>query len=148
MRELFKMTGSLLIIALLIAHFFLIAFFVAPSNKLLGLLLSNDTGFLSAENVPAAVETFLVDHHVTVDGDYHLDDSSRGKIILSVLEMRRNYMMEPIQQIALDANLLNYGEGLIGIRAASEYYYKKDLAELSESQWITLVNLHKIFSKK
>lgn len=148
MREIFRMTGSFLIIALLIAHFFLIALIAAPTDKLLGLIVEGDRGFLEPEEIPGPVEDFLVTNRVAVNGDYELDNSSKGELVSGILQLRKEYFMDPVEQIALDANLLNYGEGLVGIKSASEYYYDKPLSEVSDREWITLVNLHNIFSKK
>ena len=81
MREIFKMTGSLLLVALLIAHFFLIALFVAPTDKLLGLVMESNQGFLGAEDIPKPVEDFLLTNKVAVNGDYELIDSHKGELI-------------------------------------------------------------------
>lgn len=148
MRDILKMVGGLLVIALLIAHFFLLALFVAPVNKLLGLIIKSSEGFVVAEELPEDVEKFLVIYGVPVVGDYKLDTTSKGKLVLGILQFRREHFMETPEQIALDTNLLNYGEGIIGIKAASQYYYKKPLSEVSEKEWINLVNLHNVSSKK
>ncbi|MBN2307255.1 hypothetical protein JXD20_04690 [Candidatus Peregrinibacteria bacterium] len=147
MKSVFQIIGSLLIISLLIAHFFLIALLVAPTNKLLGLLIENDQGFVSVTEISEAVQSFLVDNKVSVNGDYQLNQSNKGRFIFGILQLRRKYFMEPTEQIALDANLLNYGGGLIGVESASEYFYGKSLSEISDREWITLVNLNSIFSK-
>lgn len=148
MREILKMAGGLLIIGLFLAHLFLIGLFIAPADKLLGLLINHDGEFLIAEEVPEAVEVFLVTNKVPVDGDYQLNSSSKAKLMLGILQLRKERFMTYSQGLALDMNLLNYGEGIVGIGAGSEYYYKKPLTEASDKEWITLVNLQKIFSKK
>ncbi|HHA18544.1 MAG TPA: hypothetical protein ENK70_02440 [Methylophaga sp.] len=148
MKEIPKMVGGLLVIALLLAHFFLIALFTAPSDKLIGLLIKGNTGFLMAEEVPDAVEAFLVTNKVSVDGDYELDSSSKAKLIFGILQLRKEHFMTNPERLALDMNLLNYGGGIIGIKSGSEYYYRKPLTVASDKEWITLVNLQKIFSKK
>jgi len=148
MREILKMIGGLLIVALLIAHFFLVALFVAPADKLLGLFMPSNQGFLVTQELPEPVEDFLVNNHVEVAGDYRIDQSHKGRLILGILQLRKQYFMNVKQQLALDANLLNYGEDLVGVKSASEYYYDKPLSETSDWEWITLVNLHSISSKK
>ncbi len=135
-------------IGLLLAHLFLIGLFITPSDKLLGLLINYDGEFLVAKEVPEAVETFLVTNRVPVDGDYQLNSSSKAKLMLGILQLRKERFMTDSERMALDMNLLNYGDGVVGIRAGSEYYYKKPLTEASDKEWITLVNLQKIFAKK
>lgn len=148
MRAILKMTGSLLVIALLIAHFFLIALFVAPSHRLLGLLVQSEHGFLKEEEWPEPVENFLITNNVGIYGDYQLGQGSKEKLILSILQFRREYIMDFRERLTLDANLLDYGEGVIGIQAASQRFYQKPLSEALDKEWITLINLHDIFSKK
>ncbi len=148
MREIPKMIGSLLIIALLLAHVFLIALFITPADKLLGLLIKSDAGFLVAEEVPESVSAFLATNGVTVNGDYQLGSSSRARLITSILQFRKKHFMADSERLALDMNLLNYGENIVGLKAGSNYYYKKPLDKASDKEWITLVNLQKIFSKK
>ncbi len=135
-------------IGLLLAHLFLIGLFITPSDKLLGLLINYDGEFLIANEVPEAVETYLVTNRVPVDGDYQLNSSSKAKLMLGILQLRKERFMTDSERMALDMNLLNYGDGIVGIRAGSEYYYKKPLTEASDKEWITLVNLQKIFAKK
>lgn len=148
MREIPKMIGGLLVIALLLAHSFLIALFIAPADKLLALLIKGDAGFVVAKEVPEAVETFLVTNEVAINGDYLLDSSSKEKVIFGILELRKKRFMSDSERLALSMNLLDYGEGIVGVKSASQYYYKKPIAEASDKEWITLINLQKIFSKK
>ena len=142
------MAGGLLIIALLLAHIFLVALFIIPPEKLLTLIVKDSPGFLTAEEIPVSVETFLITNKITVEGDYQFNSGNKGKLISGVLQFRRVRFMNDSERLALDMNLLNYGEGIIGLRAASEYYYKKPLTQISEKDWVMLVHLQKIFSKK
>ncbi len=147
MRDILKMTGSLLIIALLIAHFFLLGLFLAPTDKLMSLIRDDDQRFFYAEDLPTDVEAFLLTNKVSVDGDYRFDSTTKGRLVLGILQMRREHFMQTGEQIALDANLLNYGDDIFGIQEASEYFYHKPLESVSDKEWITLVNLQKILKK-
>lgn len=148
MREIPKMIVGLLFIALLLAHLFLIALFFAPAPKLLGLIIESDSGFLAASEIPEGVEDFLTTNKVVVDGDFKPDNTIKSKLVLSILQLRKDRFMNNYEQLALDMSLLDYGEDIVGLKSASEYYYKKPLTEASDKEWITLVNLQKIFSKK
>lgn len=136
----------LLVFLLLMGHFALVAFFFAPSSKLLSLITENELNLLQASVIPSEVENFLSEHDIKVDADL-LPDDLLGRLGSGVLELRRNKFMSETEQLALDLSLIDFGEGIIGINAASEYYFKKPLSELSATQWITLVNLHKMFLK-
>jgi hypothetical protein len=148
MREIPKMLGGLLLVALLLAHLFLIALFFAPVPKLLGLVIESNSGFLVASEIPEAVEFFLTTNKVGAGGDFTSDASVKSKLVMGILMLRQERFMDDTERLALNMNLLDFGEGIIGMKAASEHYYKKSLMELSDKEWITLVNLQKIFSKK
>ena len=148
MIRFFKAMGSLFLIALLLAHLLLVSFFLAPMPKLLGLISESDASLITASDIPENVLTFLTDNKIEVISDYHPDSDLKAQLIANILEVRSSRFMTPSQQLALDMNLLDFEEGIIGLGAASEYYYKKPLVELSDKEWITLINLQKISSKK
>ncbi len=134
-------------ISLLVGHLILLSLFVTPAHKLLSLAVDN-TQFLSAAMIPANVEQFLTDNKVEVDGTYEGDERPGSRLVFGVLGLRQEKLMDASEKLALEMNLLDFGEGIIGLEAASEYYFKKPLSEISDKDWITLVNLQKIFSKK
>ena len=148
MRGLAKIVGGLLVLSLLMAHLLMVSLFLAPAPKLLGLLVESDAGFLNDSEIPSAVETFISVNKIEVKGDFSLATGPFHRLILGVLKIRKNKLMDPTQQLALDMNLLNFGKDIIGLKQAAVFYYKKPLAELSDQEWITLINLQKIFSKK
>lgn len=142
------MVGGLLLIALLLAHLFLIALFFAPAHKLLGLVIESDSVFLAASEIPEGVEDFLATNKVGVEGNFKPDRTIKSKLVMGILQLREERFMNNYEKLALNMNLLDYGEDIIGLGEAAEYYYKEPLAKLSDKEWITLVNLQKIFSKK
>lgn len=146
MRALAKLLGAFLVISLLVGHLLLVSLFLAPPEKLLALAEGAD--FLSASMIPPQVEQFLNDNHVGVEGTYEGDERPGSRLVFGVLKLRENKFMDSTQQLALNMNLLDYGEGIVGLESASQYYFKKPLSEISDKEWITLINLQKIFSKK
>jgi hypothetical protein len=148
MRGLAKFFGNLVVLSLLMAHLLLVSLFLAPSSKLLGLIVEGDLGFLVATDIPPTVATFIATNKIEVKGDYGLSSKPFHQLLSGVLKIRRNKFMSSGQQLALDMNLLNFGENVVGLRRAALFYYKKPLAELSDPEWITLINLQKIFAKK
>ena len=71
-----------------------------------------------------------------------------NQLVFGILKIRREKLMSSIEALAMDMNLLDYGESIIGLESASHYYFSKPLSEASDKEWITLINLQKIFSKK
>lgn len=148
MRGLVKMVGMFLVLSLLMTHLLLVSLFLAPAPKLLGLIIRNESGFIGDADIPDTVQAFITKNKIEVKGDYEIAGNSFQKLLLGILRVRRDRIMEPNQQLALDMNLLNFGEDVVGLRQAALFYYKKPLAELSDPEWVTLINLQKIFSKK
>jgi len=148
MRSFVKMTGGFLVLSLLMAHLLMVSLFLAPAPKLLGLVIKSEAGFIGDSEIPDTVQTFVTKNKIQVKGDYGLPGNSFQKLLLGILRVRRDRIMDPTQQLALDMNLLNFGENVVGLSQAALFYYKKPLTELSDPEWVTLINLQKIFSKK
>lgn len=146
MRGIFKAIGSLLFISILMAHFLFSFLFLAPVPKLLNLIVPNQLGFLRSSDVPQAVQSFLKDNHVQVSGDYKVDSDFKAQLISKILEIRKKRFMSYPEQLALSMNLLSFGNHVLGMKAASDYYLKKPLSGLSDKEWIMLINLQKIIS--
>ena len=148
MRGLAKMVGGFLVLSFLMAHLLMISLLIAPAPKLVGLIVKSDLGFLSAADIPSTVVTFITTNKVEVKGDYDLPGGPFDRFLLGLLKIRRNKLMSATERLALDMNLLNFGEEVVGLRRAASFYYKKNLEKLTDQEWITLINLQKIFSKK
>lgn len=148
MKDILKMAGSLFLIALLIAHFFLVALFVAPTERLLAMIIEVPAYLVTADDIPQSVSGFLIEHKIVVDADTPDPVSPKGQIVVSLLKLRESRFMAERERLALKANLLDYGQGVQGLSEAAELYYGKFLSELEDRQWITLFNLHNITQRK
>ena len=137
--------GSFLILFVAV-HLFLIGFFFVPVEKLMASVLADDSVIVSASDIPASVEDFFVINNIPVEADTSFVKGVPAKVLMGLLELRAAKFMDENERLAFNLNLLPYGEEMLGIGAASEYYFKKPLSEISDTQWITLVNLQKIFS--
>lgn len=144
MWEYSKMIGSLLGIALLLAHLFLLALFLAPADKLLSLVIRSNVGFVEVSDLPEKVEEFLLVNHVPVRGEFMPDSKVKTRLVLGILHGREARIMDEREKLVLNMNLLDYGQGLVGIKSAAPYYFEKQLEELSDKHWITLVHLQGI----
>lgn len=103
---------------------------------------------IEAEDIPEQVQRFLDENRVQLQAELKGKEKLLARLAIGVLELRRDKFMTSSERLALDLNLLHFGADIIGIEAASDYYFKKPLSEIKEAQWITLINLQKIFSKK
>lgn len=148
MRGILKMIGSFAILTLLIIHLLVVALLMAPAPKLLGLAVHGDFDYLYASDIPKGVQEFIERNKIEVQGDFQVAENSAGRLIIKLLKIKHDRFMDSNERLALDMNLLNYGKGVIGLNEAAQYYYKEPIKELSDQEWLTLINLQKIFSKK
>ena len=147
MWEYVKMVGGLCIVVLLAAHFVLAALFVTPADRLLGMMLEAEGGWVTSEELPGDVERFLWQNQVPVEGDYVPDDTFKAKLIYGILQLREVYFMDSREALVMNMNLLDYRQGGVGMEGAAFYYFGQPLDQLSDKHWITLVHLHNIFLK-
>lgn len=148
MRSALKMIGSFLVISLLTIHLLVITLLMAPAPKLIDLAIPGGLDYLHPHDIPKGVRNFIESNKIEVKGNYQIADNSVGRLISRLIRIKHNRFMDYDEQLALNMNLLDFGKGVIGMRAAAEYYYGEPLKELSDQEWLTLINLQKIFSKK
>ena len=148
MYEFRKIMGRLIFTTALSAHFILLALFFAPTPFLVSHLYQDQAfEIIRFKEIPEAVKASLKEKKL--DFPLMLDNGRgwRETLIASLLEGRRAYFMDSDEQLAFDLTFLNFGEGVVGMEAASQYYYQKSLSTISDTEWMTLISLHTIFSK-
>ena len=147
MEKTTKFVGGFLLLVLLLGHLLLLGFFFAPTDKLIASVLSAGTALIEVSDIPPAVEDFLITNKIEVKADTEFGGGLFSGFVMEVLELRMSKFMTQSEQLAMHLNLLSFGEDVIGIEAASQYYFKKPVSQVSDTQWITLINLQKMFSK-
>lgn len=138
--------GALFLVMAFTVHFVLLAFIFSPARKLIPFAYSQ-VSIIDTSILPEAVQDFLLSNNIdlsTAEGEKKGWLSSFSQ---KVLHFRRSRIMKPEKALAYDLSLVNYNEGVIGIEKAADHYYSKPANQLSESEWMTLIHLHKIFSK-
>ncbi len=140
-----KFIGSFALLFLLIAHLLLLGIFIAPTDVLIASILPKDTDLIEVPDIPSPVEDFLLINNIEVEAEFHSDEI-RSRLFLGILDFRRSKFMTESEALTLNLNLLSYGEDIIGIESASQYYFKKPVSEITDAQWITLINLQRIFA--
>lgn len=142
-----KFLGGFVLLVLFAGHLLLLGFFFAPTDKLMALILPEGTSQIEATDIPVPVGDFLLTNKIVVEGAMTPTNRFLSNLTMGLLEFRRNHFMNDSEKLALNLNLLPFGEDIIGIEAASHYYYKKPISEISDTQVITLINLQKIFAE-
>ena len=69
------------------------------------------------------------------------------KLTFRILLLRRDHFMEQDERFAYDLKVLNFGNQIVGMDAASDYYFQNPLSNISEEQWVMLLNWYEIFLK-
>ncbi len=138
--------GAMFLIFTLSVHFFLMALILSPVAKLVPITYAK-ASIIDTENLPKSVEDFLLSNKMPLMPIKTEKDGWLAHLNQKILGFRRQRLMNPEKALLYDLSLLNFGEGVVGIQSAANHYYKKSISELSESEWLTLVSLHMIFSK-
>jgi len=73
------------------------------------------------------------------------NNSPIRKIASKVLTIRQNKFFDNNERQELYLNTLDFGGDIIGVEAASNYYFKKPVSDLSFEESLTLAGLYKIF---
>jgi len=146
MGNIFKIVFKLIFLSLLIAHIVMFGFFLIPMSKLLDMSFEIPIKSIEADDIPKNIQIFLIDNEVEIASDFIATTSLKSRLIASILEVRSNNIENDVNRLAMQLNMLHFGENIVGIEAASEYYFKKPVAEISEWQWVTLINFQKIFA--
>lgn len=104
---------------------------------------------LEFESIPTSVVQFVNDASNKLSLAPVLDDDTgllRG-IIFKILLLRRDHFMEQNERLAYDLKVLNFGDQIVGMNAAADYYFQSPLSNISEEQWVMLLNWYEIFLK-
>ncbi len=96
--------------------------------------------------IPSEVQNYLKSgvlppSHIEPSG------SLSSKLITRVLEFKRSKVFNEDKKLIFDLNLMDFGEGVIGVNAASDYYFNKPAKDLQVREWKSLINFYRIFSK-
>ena len=145
MDILLKIIGRIAFFFALIAHFILITLFFAPTLFLISVAYG-DIKMVSEEQIPEVMTDFLIENPVLNFSMLDKNQNVFKQLIFEILDLRRNHFMDIGEQIALDLTILDFGQEVVGMEAASNYYFNKPLAKISEEEWKMLINFHTIFS--
>ncbi len=135
------LTKSLILLALMV-HFTLITFFFGPISFLSSFVYGK-VELIQSEEVPEPVALFLKGNAIHLSLISAKNKQITHHLAWRVLTWRKEKQMDEKERLAFDLSLLSFDQKVIGLPQASFYYFKKPLSELSDTQWVTLVNLHK-----
>ena len=71
--------------------------------------------------------------------------SFANPFIYKILELRNNKFLDISERYELYLNTFSFGGEIVGIEAASNYYFNKSISDLSYKEVLTLHNLYSIF---
>ena len=141
LREL-KFAAYILMLCALLLHIILIAFFFGPIRFLTSFVYDKSE-LISTEAVPEPVFLFLRDNNIHLSTVFVKKEGVWVQAASRVLEWRKEKQMSQREKLAFELSFLSFNQDMTGLSEASEFYYKKPLSQLTDAQWVTLVNLHK-----
>ena len=139
-----KMLGAMLVLSLIFLHLVLLGLFLSPVSFLLSTVEGRDD-FVESGMVPVSiaegVQADIVEHGLLTFGE----DGNLQRLAGGMLNLRFKKFMKEEEKVAVYMNLLDFGGGVRGVEAASHYYFGRGVEALSEEEWMTLVNLQRMF---
>lgn len=142
MKSTFKFIIGLIVLILISVHIIVIGLIICPIPKLLNLALASDIEYISISDTPEHVRQVFSDDRLM---DLTENNSPIRKIASKVLTIRQNKFFDNNERQELYLNTLDFGGDIIGVEAASNYYFKKPVSDLSFEESLTLAGLYKIF---
>lgn len=138
-----KFIGKIIFLLLLVAHFTLIILIFAPVSKLIT-LVNKELEMVDLSSIPQSLVKLENEKDLVPTSNLNYSNVI-GRLNVRILKWRRDRFMSTEEKLAFDLTTLDFGENVVGLKAASDYYFKKPLSEISDEEWITLVNLNRIF---
>ncbi|MDH5597141.1 MAG: transglycosylase domain-containing protein [Candidatus Peregrinibacteria bacterium] len=139
-----KMLGAMIVLSLIFLHLVLLGLFLSPVSFLLSTVEGRDD-FVEPGMVPVliakGVEADIAEHGVLI----FAEDGNLQRLVGGMLNLRFKKFMNEEEKVAVYMTLLEFGGDVRGVDAASRYYFKKGAEELSEDEWMTLINLQRMF---
>jgi len=145
MKSTFRFIIGLIILILISVHVLVIGLFICPVPKLLNVALAHDVEYVAISDIPVHVkQVFANDQPVNLleDGD------PINQVMSKILMVRQQKFFDDDERQELYLNTLDFGDGVIGIQSASNYYFQKPVSDLSFEETLTLIGIFRIFSNK
>ena len=139
--------GGLFLFTALTMHFLLVAFLISPVSKLLPISYGYKIDVLDENLITDELEGFILSNNIPLNTISVQHESWLRRMNHRWIQFRKDKFMDSKKAIALDLSLLNFGEDVIGLGAASQYYYNQPIEKIDHTEWKTLIGLHSIFSK-
>ena len=142
MKSTFHLIIGVIVLILISVHILVIGLFVCPTSKLINVVLANNIEYVSFSDIPEHVrQVFLSDEAVI----FKQDDSPIRQITSKILMVRQDKFFDEDERRELYLNTLDFGDDVIGIESASNYYFQKPVSDLSFEESLTLLGLFRIF---
>ncbi|MBN2087215.1 transglycosylase domain-containing protein [Candidatus Peregrinibacteria bacterium] len=147
---------GLIILILVSVHLIAFTLFICPVPKILDFAVGKQIDYVYLTQIPDYINQVFsyknddFDTDLFVSEEYFSDNRSQfinmGNLMAQkILILRYNKFFDSNQRQELYLNTLDFGGDVIGISAASNYYFQKQPSELSLEEVLTLSGIYKIF---
>lgn len=145
---------GIIILFFVLSHLMVVSLFLCPVPKLLSLVVGKEVQYVSLAETPDYIEQvfssedknsdYLLTKNYTPNSRL-LVSSICNRVASKTLQLRHDKFFDDDERQELYLNTLDFGGDVIGISAASNYYFQKSVQDLSFEDALTLVGLYKIF---
>ncbi|MBU0577639.1 transglycosylase domain-containing protein [Patescibacteria group bacterium] len=143
MYNIFRTFFGFLLIVLLFIHLVVVGLFFCPTSKMLNVAMASDIEYIALSEVPEHVrQVFSANGQSALLSD---SDSPFRHLMAKILTVKNKRFFDDDERFEFYLNTLNFGGDVIGVQAASNYYFQKPISDLNFDESIVLVNLYKMF---
>lgn len=145
---------GIIILAFVIGHLIVVSLFLFPVPKLLEFATGKEIEYVCLSEIPDYTEQIfssgvnkinylLADNYMP--NARLLVGSIGNRVASKILKLRHDKFFDDSGRHELHLNTLDFGGDIIGISAASNYYFQKSVSDLSFEEALTLSGIYNIF---
>ena len=118
---------------------------MTPTERLIPAAMGQEIDMVRVEDIPFEIQNYLKSG-ILPPSCIKPNPSISSKLIAKILMFKRNKIFDEGEQLLFDLNLMDFGEDIIGVDAASNYYFKKPATNLQIREWKSLIGFYRMFS--
>lgn len=149
-----KVLIGIIILIFVVSHLMVVGLFLCPVPKLLDLVEGRRIEYVNLSEIPDHIiqvfplkyneSDYLSENNYTPNARL-LVGSIVNRVASKILILRHDKFFDETERHELHLNTLDFGGDIIGISAASNYYFKKPVSDLSFEETLTLSGIYNIF---
>jgi hypothetical protein len=144
MKSFFRISIGLIFLVLIVAHLLLVSLMLCPVSVVLGMATGQKVEYIALADIPQYVQQLFPKDAPSKNLSASATTLTE-KIANKVLDIRHSKFFDDNDTLEYNFNTLDFGEGVMGIESASEYYFNKPVSSLSFEEALNLAGVYQIF---